>query len=174
MGPDVGKSTIASYIFSKIKMSTKYTAEYISEYAKDCVYENRLNILKNDQLYILAKQNHRLVMIKNYEKCPDFVITDSPLLLSNIYGELNNSISDTFKSLVLEIFNSYKNINFFIERGSNIKYEVNGRIQNEDEAKRLDNKIKDHLNKYSIKFDILKYDNIDLKLKEILNLKGTF
>ena len=167
-GPGCGKSTIASYIFSKIKMSTKYTAEYVSEFAKDCVYENRLNILKNDQLYVFAKQNHKLVMIKNYEKCPNFVVTDSPLILSNIYGEINNSISNSFKMLVLETFNSYDNINFFIERKINIKYEVNGRIQSEQEAKEIDSIILNYLNKHNIKFDILKYDDVDLKLEKIL------
>lgn len=149
-------------------MSSKFTAEYISEYAKDCVYENRLNILEKDQLYIFAKQNHKLLMIKNYEKCPNFVITDSPLILSNIYGELNNSISNSFKSLVLETFNSYNNINFFIERGTGIKYEENGRIQTEEEAKEIDKKIVKYLVDNNIDFEPLKCDNMHIIFERVM------
>ena len=168
MDRDPGKSIIASFLFSKFKISLKYTAEYINEYAKDCVYENRLNVLKNDQIYIFAKQNHKLLMIKNYEKCPDFVISDSPLLLSNIYGELNNSISDSFKNLVNEVFNSYNNINFFIERDNNIKYEVNGRVQTEDEAKLIDKKIKSYLINNKIIFESIKFDDINSVYNNIM------
>ena len=171
---DVGKSTIAAFLFSKFKMTSKYTVEYAGEYAKDCVYEDRLNILKNDQLYIFAKQNHKLVMIKNYEKCPDFVITDSPLILSNIYGEINNSVSDKFKDLVLETFNSYTNMNFFIERCSNLKYEVNGRIQNEEEAKEIDNKIKGYLTNNNISFETLRCDDINSIYERVLYLNQFF
>ena len=155
-------------------MSSKYTAEYVEEYAKDCVYENRLNLIKNDQLYVFAKQNHKLTMIKNYEKCPDFVITDSPLILSNIYGDINNSISDTFKSLVLETFNSYNNINFFIERGSGIKYEVNGRIQTEEEAKEIDEKIKNYLVENHIDFEPLSCENVNSIFERILHSNQFF
>lgn len=165
----VGKSTIGAYLFSKFKMSPNFTVELINEYAKDCVYENRLNVIKDDQLYIFAKQNHKLVAIKNYEKSPDFVISDSPLLLSNIYGEINNSVSELFKSFVLETFKSYENLNFFIERNKNIKYEVNGRLQTIEEAIKIDNKIKDYLIKNNINFEIIKNENLKLIFEKIID-----
>lgn len=156
-------------MFSRLKLSAKFTAEYVCEYAKDCVYEDRLNILKNDQFYIFAKQNHKLLMIKNNEKCPDFVITDSPLILSNIYGEINNTISDAFKTVVLDTFNSYNNINYFIERGDDVKYEVNGRIQSEEEAKKIDEKVIKYLLENNINFEPIKLTDINFAFERIIH-----
>jgi dephospho-CoA kinase len=61
-GPSCGKSTIAAYVFSQLKIKN-YSCEYVNEYAKDCVYEGRSTVLLNDQLYVLAKQNHKLKML---------------------------------------------------------------------------------------------------------------
>ena len=169
MVQDVGKSVIASFLFAKLKIITKLNIEYVNEYAKDCVYEDRLNILKNDQLYLFAKQNHKLTMLKNYEKSPDFVIVDSPLLLSNIYGTINDSISNTFKKLVTETFNSYNNINFFIERNTNVNYQESGRVQSEDEAKEIDEKIKQYLIKSKVKFEPLYNEDLNSILERVLH-----
>jgi hypothetical protein len=46
----------------------------------------------------------------------DFAIVDSPLLLSNIYGEYNSSVPNSFYQVALDYFRSYDNVNFFIER----------------------------------------------------------
>ena len=50
----------------------------VSEFAKDLVYENRMDTMK-DELYIFAKQNHRLFRVKDKV---DVIITDRPLLLT--------------------------------------------------------------------------------------------
>ena len=57
-----------------------------------------------------------------------YAIVDSPLLLSSIYGGIYNSITKKFNDYVIELFNSYDNINFFIERNETY-FETNGRIQ---------------------------------------------
>lgn len=57
-----------------------------------------------------------------------YAIVDSPLLLSSIYGGIYNSITKNFNDYVIELFNSYDNINFFIERNE-AYFETNGRIQ---------------------------------------------
>lgn len=150
-GPSSGKSTTAAYVFSKLK-TVGISCEYINEYAKDCVYEGRDTIVKNDQLYILSKQNHKLKMLElsGQARC---AIVDSPLLLSNIYGRLHNSITDKFEDFTLELFNSYHNVNFFIKR-KNGYFESDGRFQkNIEEAVEIDNKIFDYLINQNIKFE---------------------
>lgn len=154
-GPGAGKSTLASYIFANLKAFGKYKVELVTEYAKDCVYEGKLNILKNDQLYVFAKQNHKLKMIQQYSSNLDFIITDSPLLLSNIYGEINNSIDDEFKKFVTHTFNSYENINIFINRTNDFKYENEGRIQTDEEAKKIHESIKLYLDNNKINYSEL-------------------
>lgn len=82
-----------------------------------------------------------------------YAIVDSPLILSNIYGRIYNSITDTFENFVLELFNSYNNYNFFIERRREC-FESNGRYQNNvEEAELIDKQIYKYLINNNIKFD---------------------
>ena len=165
-GPGSGKSTTAAFIFSQLKINN-ISCQYINEYAKDCVYEGRNTLMQNDQLYILAKQNHKLKMLE-LSKQAQYAIVDSPLLLSSIYGGIYNSITKNFNDYVIELFNSYDNINFFIERNETY-FETNGRIQkNIQQAKDIDNLIKNFLIKNGIKFSII--NNItDFPLKDFIN-----
>lgn len=165
-GPGSGKSTTAAFIFSQLKINN-ISCQYINEYAKDCVYEGRNTVIQNDQLYILAKQNHKLKMLELSNQA-QYAIVDSPLLLSSIYGGIYNSITKKFNDYVIELFNSYDNINFFIERNETY-FETNGRIQkNIQQAKDIDNLIKNFLIKNGIKFSII--NNItDFPLKDFIN-----
>ena len=65
-GPGSGKSTTAAGLFYHLKTMNK-KVEYVSEYAKDLIYENRFERL-NDYLYMLAKQHHRLYRLKGIMK----------------------------------------------------------------------------------------------------------
>ena len=150
-GPSSGKSTTAAYVFSQLK-SKGISCEYINQYAKDCVYEGRETVVKNDQLYILAKQNHKLKMLELSNQA-EYAIVDSPLILSNIYGRIHNSITENFEKFVLELFNSYCNYNFFIQRRRDC-FEANGRFQkNIEEAEIIDKQIYNYLKNNNIKFD---------------------
>ena len=131
--PGSCKSTLAAGLFFLMK-NAGYKVELVTEYAKDMVYENRTNIL-SDQLYILAKQNRRLSRLKD---SVDYVVTDSPLLLSNIYSP--NSL--IFNSLVTSIYNSYDNISIFLPLNQD-KYQQYGRTQTVNESLEISNKIKD-------------------------------
>lgn len=129
-GPGCGKSTISAGLFYKMK-TLEYKVELVQEYAKDMTYEKRSNILE-DQLYVFAKQARRLERLKGHV---DYVITDSPLLLSIVY----NTKSEILNELIEETFNSYTNINFLLNRTK--KYQTYGRNQTEEEAKEIDLKI---------------------------------
>ena len=153
-GPGVGKSTLATDLFSSMKKS-RYKVELVTEFAKELVYAEDFTRLR-DQILMFAEQNHRLKRLKGEV---DFVITDSPLLNGIIY---NNSVDrDVFDPLVERVFKSYNNINFFIERDDN-RYQKYGRIHSLQEAKEIDKKILDVLRDYRY-YKIKDIDDIDIE-----------
>ena len=130
-GPCTGKSTLAADLFSTFK-KIGIECELVMEYAKDKVWEESYHTLDN-QIYVFGKQLHRMWRLIGKV---DVIITDSPLLLSILYDKKKNK---TFRKLVLEQYYQFKNITYFIERS--FDYNENGRYQNEDEAKKLDNEL---------------------------------
>jgi tRNA uridine 5-carbamoylmethylation protein Kti12 len=128
-GPGSGKSTIAAGLFHLMKLN-KISVELVTEYAKYAVWREHQFVL-GDQLYVFAKQNHRMFCLRDKV---EWIITDSPLYLQLIYG---NNCSQTFKNLVMEVYHSYDNYNFFVKRVKG--YEQAGRNQTENEAKLIDN-----------------------------------
>ena len=139
-GPGVGKSTLAAAVFVELK-KWGVNAELVSEYAKQLVYDNRLDVLENDQIYVLAKQNRKLKILQKSNL--DYAVVDSPLLLSCVY---NNSVKPRlFNPLVLSLAKEYDNINFYIQRDKTRPYAQNGRIHTLEEAKKLDRKIEKFL-----------------------------
>jgi adenylate kinase family enzyme len=135
-GPGAGKSTTAAGVFNRLK-TIGLNAELINEYAKDLTWENRQKALQN-QVYVFGKQYHR------QERCADkvdFIITDSPLLLSSIYA--NEKVPTVFHDLVKYCFHEYDNRNYFLERVK--AYNPVGRNQTEEEAKKIDVRVKTFL-----------------------------
>lgn len=173
-GPGAGKSTLASMLFANLKMNG-VSCEYVTEYAKDVVWEKRLNLL-NDQLYILSKQYRR---IKRVSSEVDVVITDSPLLLSLYYNSQIKDIEDritepVLRSLILELNNKFNNYYYFIERAH--KYETKGRYQTEEESNIISAEIKNMLIDLNIDFKSLPsgketVNKILKELKGIINDK---
>jgi tRNA uridine 5-carbamoylmethylation protein Kti12 len=164
-GPGSGKSSIAASLFGYMK-SKHYNVELVTEYAKDKVYENSLNIL-NNQVYIFGKQFQRIFRLEDNNI--DYVILDSPLLLSIVYNQINGGKFTNLNSLVHEIYERYYNINFYLYR--NVNYNNSGRLQTEDEAKGVDQMIQDLFDLYDI--DHHKIFN-DLNMESLLKfvLKG--
>lgn len=141
-GPGAGKSTIAAGIFFELK-TKNIKCELVTEYAKDMTYEERQTTLR-DQLYMLAKQNQRIRRLQNKV---DYIITDSPLLLGLAYTP--EDYYEHFQPLVLEIFNSYDNLNVYINRVK--PYQNYGRNQTEVQAKEKDRII----------YEILRYNKLE-------------
>jgi hypothetical protein len=142
-GPGAGKSTTCAGVFSLLKLHG-VECEMVTEYAKDMVWEGRDFIFKN-QLYILGKQYHRLLRLKDKV---DFIITDSPIFLSAIYGDDESS---SFKQVVYSKFSEFLNINFYIQRVK--PYHQIGRNQTEKEAKELDDIVKQKIDEYKMTYD---------------------
>lgn len=124
--PSAGKSTGAAYIFSQLKMKG-INAELVTEFAKDKVWENNTEVFKN-QAYLFGKQSYRLSRCKDKV---DVIVTDSPLPLSIFYNN-NPSLTENFNKSVMDVFNSYNNINYLLLRTK--PYNPSGRFQTEEES----------------------------------------
>lgn len=129
-GPGAGKSTLASWLFSQLKLRGE-SAELVTEYAKEKVWADETNALK-DQFYVSAKQYHRIWKV--YRKVK-FIITDSPLLLGLIYGEYLPS----FSRFLLDTHDCMNTYNILVHRSK--PYVPNGRLQTASEARECDEKI---------------------------------
>jgi hypothetical protein len=163
-GPGAGKSTTSAGIFYLFKSKYGINCEYVSEYAKLIAWENHPDKL-SDQLYITAKQNRGLERLQGKVT---YAITDSPLLLGIHYA--TNYKLKSYQSMVIELFNSYDNVNFFINRKK--KYNPAGRFQTEEEAQKIDVEIKSLLNKLGIPFVEIDGDiNAPQKIADIVLAK---
>jgi hypothetical protein len=157
-GPGVGKSTMAAGVFYELKMAG-IECELALEYAKDKVWEQSYAVLDN-QLYITSKQYHRLKILNRKVQV---IITDSPLLLGLYYGKKDR---EEFKNLVISLHNEFESLNIFLERIYD--YNLNGRIQTEEEAKEIDNEITSITDKYI--GDIEKIQPTRESVKKIVDL----
>lgn len=161
-GPSSGKSTMAASVFSELKWAGVNT-ELVTEYAKDKVWESSFEVLEN-QLYVFGKQYHKIKRVANHV---DLIVSDSPLLNSLVYDKFNDLI---FKQLVLAKHNEFDNLNFFLTRTK--PYCSVGRMQTEDGAVELDNKIFDMLNKEQIKFTVIEgsRDSVASTVKIVMDI----
>lgn len=146
-GPGSGKSTQAAGLFYKMKMAG-YNVELVDEFAKECVWEGNVPMLK-DQLFVLAHQHRKLLRLSGKV---DYIITDSPVLLSPIYREMYDGplYSDLIDELALECYYLYNNINFVLERPK--EFSQNGRAQNLEDSIKVDNEIIRRFGCFDIKY----------------------
>lgn len=126
--PSAGKSTAAMDITAKLKRAG-INAEYVSEFAKDKVYEHNEEVFDHQE-YIFGKQSFKMGRVRDKVQV---IVTDSPLLLNILYNNDDSGfLGEDFNKTVLKMFNSYDNRNFVLMRYH--KYENEGRRQNEKEA----------------------------------------
>ena len=166
-GPGTGKSTTAAELFVKLKKQN-VNVELVTEYAKDLTYEQRYNVLEEDQLYILTKQFRRLYRLR---KSVDIVITDSPLLLGCVYFTYNDNQPldyDLFEELSFHLNDNFINYHIVLNGLDNLVYSEIGRNQTLEEAKALDDSIFDFLIDTRIQFKELSIPNDNL-FEEIMN-----
>ena len=142
--PGAGKSSGAAYIFSKLKM-LGINCELVSEFAKDKTWEHNATAL-SCQEYVFGKQSYRLARCRDEV---DVIITDSPLPLTVIYTE-NEQIKKPLTELVMAVYDSYDNINFFINRVK--PYNPKGRNQTEEESDAISIKIKELYNQLELPY----------------------
>ena len=158
-GPGSGKSTLAAYTFAKMKMAG-LKVELVTEYAKDLTYAASFKTL-GVQTHVFGEQLRRMRMV---EDSVDYIVTDSPLLLSLAYGMQ----TDMFKDYVYSEYKSFNNINVFVCRPST--YMRYGRTQTLAEATEKDEEIQHILSTRSVKFDVVRKDFNDID--ELLRRRG--
>lgn len=159
--PGAGKSTLAAYIFAKLKM-LGVNAELVTEFAKDKVWEENNAALEN-QVYIFAKQFYRI------SRCAgkvDVVVTDSPLFLSSFYNK-DLDIDAPLRQLVMKVSAKYPSLNYFVKRVK--KYNPVGRLQTEQESDEYSVKIRAMLDEHGVKYRIIDGDlmSADIVVQEI-------
>ena len=133
--PGAGKSTGAAKIFSELKM-LGINCELVGEVAKDVTWEHNTTAL-SCQEYIFGKQSYRLARCRNDV---DVIVTDSPLPLTIIYTH-DKAIKKPLTDLVMAVFNTYDNVNFFINRTK--PYNPKGRNQTAEESDNISSEIKE-------------------------------
>ena len=120
-------------------------AEYVTEFAKDKVYENNKEVFKHQQ-YLFGKQSFRMGRVRNKVQV---MVVDSPLLLNIIYND-DDVLGEDFNRTVLNVFNSYRNINYLLVRKHT--YENDGRRHNEEQSFGIRKLIKDKLEELNIDY----------------------
>lgn len=154
-GPGSGKSTAAAGLFYQMKIAG-YNVELTDEFAKECVWEGNIPMLA-DQLWVLGHQHRKILRLADKV---DYIITDSPVLLSPIYRERYGKplYSDIIDDMALECYSLYKNnVNFMLTRPDT--FEQNGRAQDEEECREIDQAIIDQ-------FEFLDLEYIKLQSKD--------
>lgn len=154
-GPGTGKSTNATYIFSELKRKG-VVCEYVSEYAKDVTWEET-QVLLNNQIHVFSEQFRRQWRLLGKV---DVIVTDSPLFLGLVYFNHYNRESGVFspqftlaiQDMILYGFTEFNNINYFLQRTK--PYVRVGRNQTEEEARRIDEEVREQLDTYQIRYGI--------------------
>lgn len=161
--PGAGKSTGAAAIFSKLKQHG-INCELINEFAKDKTWEHNNTALKCQE-YVFGKQSYRLARCRDDV---DVIVTDSPLPLTIIYNN-NPAIENSLPLLVMDIYNTYENISFLVNRVK--PYNPKGRNQTAAESDKLDPKIRELCAKLDIHYEEINGDNTgyDYVVKRVLS-----
>lgn len=149
-GPGTGKSTTAADLFALMKWNNM-NAELVNEYAKEVTWEERFRILE-DQFYVTAKQNRKLTRIKDQV---EWAVTDSPLILALAYAK-EDYLPNYFRKLVMELYDTYDNINIFLEREK--PYHKVGRSQTEEQARAIDDWVRSFLDEHNYPYYVVKAD----------------
>jgi hypothetical protein len=148
-GSGLGKSTLAAGVFYKMKMQGIH-CEMVREYVKQLAWDG-IKVGPLDQPYLFGKQckyESRL-----YNKV-DYVVTDSPLLLSPFYEQFWTGDSIVLPSVLKFLEAAKKNgithHNFFLTRQK--KFDPRGRYETETQAIAADVGLKKFLQDLNVPF----------------------
>lgn len=146
-GPGSGKSTTAAGLFYHMKLRGQ-SVDLVTEYAKELVWEGRLDDMLDKQEDIFIEQQRRIRRLRNNV---DYAIVDSPLLLSYVYPKMNQEQKGVgewpalrqFLDFVVAVNDTYDNVNIFLERPES--FETNGRDHDLEQSQAIDDAIRDAL-----------------------------
>ena len=147
-GPGAGKSTLASGLYHEAKRRG-WSVELVTEVAKDLVWEGRHCALSN-QAYVFGRQIQRLHRLIGQV---DYVITDSPILLSAIYAP--EDYPKEWEQVVVELWKHYENFVGFLGRGP--WFDDRGRVHSLEDSLEVDRRIAVLLAKHNITYTQVDY-----------------
>ena len=111
------------------------------------VWEEREATLEN-QYYVFGKQLQRINRVYNKVLV---TVTDSPIILSAIYKP--DYVSNKFDEVIVEEFNRFNTLNYFVKRPEHQLYIRKGRREARKEAIEIDERILDFLDYYGIEYE---------------------
>lgn len=146
-GPGIGKSTQSAGLFTEMKKH-HLDVELTFEFPKIVAWEENFSAIK-DQFYITANQHRNISRLYGKVK---YVIVDSPIILGMVYKNIYNDIpeypsmfyGEPFDNFLIDLFKKYNSLNIFLNRDDST-YDENGRFQNLQESKKIDDIIKNRL-----------------------------
>ena len=151
-GSGIGKSTTAAGLYYHMKLAHK-NVELVREYVKLLAWQG-IKPGQYDQVNIFGEQcklEHSL-----YGKV-DYIITDSPIVLAPIYEHFYHGDSmmeeAAIKFLNKSKSNGVEHINIVLGRTKD--YDTEGRYQTLEEAKRVDNMVRDFMFKYNMEYIVI-------------------
>jgi hypothetical protein len=148
-GPGTGKSTTAAELFSRMK-KLNYKVELIHEIAKDYVWE-RWNHIFREQDFIFAHQHRLQRRLVGHDI--DYVILDSSMLLGLFYTP--DDFPPSFKMFLREVFDSYDNLNIYLERSDQFEYVQEGRNQTLNQAQQIDHDVRKYLDTTNVPYHVV-------------------
>lgn len=165
-GSGTGKSTTSCGLFYHMKLNNMHV-ELVREYVKQWAWEGR-KVGEFDQSYIFGKQSRLESILYG---TLDWIITDSPVLLSPIYEKFYNGGSSVIEPSALKFLEKAKeknvvHLNFVLKR--NKPFDTRGRYETAERAIEVDKYLEQYL-----KDNNIKYTNIDCpdteRVQEIIN-----
>lgn len=145
-GPGIGKSTVIAGLFHEMKINNM-NVEVANEVAKDMVWENRFDILREDQLYVFAKQHRRIWRLINKV---DYVIADCPLLMCIPY--IADGFYKNLEPLIAESWANFDNVSIVLNRPQGVEYVTSGRYHDERQSEQLHVDIVGVLHQYQVPY----------------------
>lgn len=166
-GPNSGKSTAAAGLYYKLK-TRGMNVELVREYVKNWAWEDR-KPGTFDQPYIFGKQLRYESML--YGKV-DYLVTDSPLIMSGYYERLNEGTHIVLPAarefMSHAISNGVEYCNFWLDTVDSI--DLRGRFQTPEEMREISAGMKQWLDAAMVKYTEVDSDldsRVDLILSTI-------
>ena len=158
-GPGIGKSTQSAELFTLMKKN-HMDVELTFEYPKIVAWEENYSAIK-DQFFITANQHRNISRLYGKVK---YIIVDSPIILGMVYKDIYNTepeypssyYDENFDTFIINLFKKYNNLNILLKRDDST-YDENGRFQNLEQSKQIDQTIKEKLKKLNlpyVEFDV--------------------
>ncbi len=152
--PGVGKSTVRSGLFWRMR-SDQMSVEEVSEYAKYLVLTGRTWQLEADQLYLLAKQHHKQLILEGKYQ---YAVTDSPLPLCAFYAQEN--YLPGFTEIVMAAYARFDNLNIYLTRGMHAdEFEQAGRVHDFEASRLIDLRLRAFLAHHNVTYIELPVDH---------------